>query len=160
MINPMNTESRIPEDDQPIESILLDGAGVNYNGLMDDSYRPDTYTVSEYPVYLPTGIPAVANQPNLIITFKTGRTYKRDSAVHCIYWQTDCWTLKILPRVDSISVSSGALAGGQEVTISGNFKTPASTLKAYIGGEECDIQSSGDYEIVCNTATITSTPSL
>jgi hypothetical protein len=59
-----------------------------------------------------------SEEPDINFT-RFGRAFVRESAKHCNFAGTDCWTVRIHPRIDNISNHSGYVDGGQTLQISG-----------------------------------------
>ena len=51
--------------------------------------------------------------------FRVGDSYLLKTSRHCNFAGTDCWHVRVHPVIDSISASTGAMIGGQELTIVG-----------------------------------------
>jgi hypothetical protein len=74
---------------------------------------------------------------------------------------TDCWTLKVHPKVDYIDKHFGSTEGNEKVKIRGRGlkKKNADTL-AFVGGQECSLKKVKNRKIVCRTAKVTELPPL
>lgn len=80
-----------------------------------------------------------------------GKPTIRKSANHCNWAGTECWTVRIHPRIDSISASSGFLTGGQTLKITGHGLS-GTTKTVTVDGIECYVEpTSTDTELVCTT---------
>lgn len=42
-----------------------------------------------------------------------------DTAKHCNFAGDECWNVRVLPVIDSLSASEGSMNGGQELKIEG-----------------------------------------
>jgi hypothetical protein len=78
-------------------------------------------------------------------------TFKK-SANHCNWAGNDCWNVRVHPRIDSISASSGFLLGGQTLVITGHGLT-GTTKTVTVDGVECYIEEdlSSDTKLYCTT---------
>lgn len=87
-----------------------------------------------------------------------GKPTIKNSAKHCNWAGTDCWTIRIHPKIDSISANTGFLNGGQTLVISGQGLTGASKTVT-VDGVACTIieAASSDTELRCTTGKKAST---
>lgn len=65
---------------------------------------------------------------------------------------TDCYSVRIVARVDSVSANSGYITGGQTLEITGkDFGFNSADITVEIDGVACDVLSSTDTSIICVT---------
>jgi hypothetical protein len=72
---------------------------------------------------------------------------------------TDCFTMRVHPRIDSISATSGYLSGGQVLTITGwglegtkaEGETLPSDVTVNVAGQACVVTATTSTTITCNT---------
>eukprot|EP01036_Dinobryon_divergens_P038166 gene38166-50050_t len=62
------------------------------------------------------------------------------------------YTLCLFPAITAISPSTGSLAGGTAMTITGfGFSNEPERLTVFVGGVLCDVTASTEYQISCTT---------
>jgi hypothetical protein len=74
-----------------------------------------------------------------------------DTAKHCNFAGDECWNVRVLPVIDSLSASEGSVNGGQELKIEGfGFGGDA---KVSVDGVDCAVvkSKSSDAELFCLT---------
>jgi hypothetical protein len=72
---------------------------------------------------------------------------------------TDCFTMRVHPRIDSISATSGYLSGGQVLTITGwglegtkaEGEILPSDVTVNVAGQACVVTATTSTTITCNT---------
>ena len=123
-----------------------------YDTTFDDFELPDynfksvTFTVSDLQA------PAKAVTPRML--FHAGDTYLRQSAQHCNFAGTECWNVRVHPKIDSIEASQGYITGGQELNISGSGLTTAAEVT--VDGVTCTVTAATATGITCTTGAATS----
>jgi len=129
-----------------------------FDDIISDTYRPNGWTNQPWKGNSSPFQPAAKDiVPTLL--FKKGLTVPIDSAKKCDFAGTDCWTMRVHPRIDTISASSGYINGGQELTITGwdleGTKAEGSTLPTdvtvSVAGTACTITSTSETAIKCVT---------
>lgn len=81
-----------------------------------------------------------------------GKPTIKQSAKHCNWAGTDCWTIRVHPRIDAISATSGFLNGGQTLVISG-LGLAGTSKTVTVDGVACTVidAASSDTELRCTT---------
>lgn len=55
--------------------------------------------------------PAKSVDPDVNFT-KYGKINIKETAKHCNFAGTDCWTIRVHPKIDKVSATQGYLSGG------------------------------------------------
>ena len=81
-----------------------------------------------------------------------GNAYMHENyATTCNWDNTDCYSARIYPHIDTVSHSGGSTAGGQRLTITGGDFKDAKQIDVTVDGVPCKVVSSTESEIVCIT---------
>lgn len=111
-INPMNSwSSKVPWNWEPFLYIKIGDTLTDSEGFIDQSTRPAGYTVSHIATRVGDNRPAKSVDPDINYSV-VGRSFIRETAKHCNFKGDDCWTVRVHPRIDSISTATGYLDGG------------------------------------------------
>jgi len=108
-------------------------------------FQSATFTVAE------SQVPAKDVTPRML--FHVGDTYLRQSAKHCNFAGTECWNVRVHPKIDSIEATQGYSTGGQELNISGWGLNGASEVT--VAGVACTVTASTETGITCTTGAAT-----
>ena len=106
-----------PADYFPIEDLRIGDKNCDWNGLMDYRTRLEKYWLGKLPAYISNPKPN-KNSP-IDARFMSGYAYKQTTSYHCNYAGDDCWYVRVLPKIETISASSGYSTGNQTLTITG-----------------------------------------
>jgi len=148
MINPVATKYALNDDMEPIQSIKIDGTNVDWEGLMDNSYRTPDWTVDDYPAYI--GDQKASKDSKVVVKMRGGNAMNLGTSTHCTWDSTECWTLRTHPKIDSISADTGYTTGGQEMTLTGTGLS-GTTAEVMVDGVACVVTSNTETEIKCVT---------
>lgn len=101
--------------------------------------------------YVGPNKPTKSAQLDLSFTRFGKPTFKKSSK-HCNWAGTDCWTIRVHPRIDAISAASGFLNGGETLVITGQGLSGTSKTVT-VDGVACTVidAASSDTEIRCTT---------
>lgn len=80
----------------------------------------------------------------------SGHAYKRSSSLHCNFANTECWYVRVHPKIESISASSGYTDGGQTLTIAGQG-LQGDSVSVTVDDVTCDVESVSETAITCRT---------
>jgi len=73
-------------------------------------------------------------------------------SVTCSFDEQDCYTNRILSRIDSVSANEGYVTGGQTLEITGKgFGIDLSAVSIDIDGVACDLKTITDTKLTCMT---------
>ena len=132
-------------DEEVSEPKTLSGMTINY---IDGDVKTQTRT----------------HNSNVVTWFHgVGNAYKQKLAtINCNFQGTDCYDVRIMPSITSISATGGYTTGGQELIITGTSLN-GTAIVAEVDGEPCTVTSSSTTEVKCSTGPKTlpvSTPSI
>jgi hypothetical protein len=135
---------------EPIQKIAIGGTNVDWEGMIDSSYRTTAYALGRYPVYI--GDQKPSKDSDVTVQFRTGHAYPRATSRHCLFDMSECWTVRTHPSITSISKSQGYIAGGQVLSISGaGLKGTGNDVQVSIAGVPCEVLSVDSDLITCRT---------
>ena len=72
------------------------------------------------------------------ILFYNGLAMVMRSATHCNFANDDCWTVRVHPRIKSVSYNTGYTTGGQSLKIEG-LQLNGTNVEVLVDGQECRI---------------------
>ena len=130
--------------------------------LIVETYRPNGWYNNPWKGISSPFQPAAKDaEPQLL--FKRGYAVPVGSAKKCNFAGTDCWTMRVHPRIDKISAATGYLNGGQELTITGwdlegtkvEGSTVPSDVTVMVAGKACSVTASTSTTITCLTGKAT-----
>lgn len=136
MINPAATKYALNDDMEPIQEIRIGKTLVDWEGLMDSSYRTSDWTVARYPAYI--GDQKISADDNAVVKMRGGNALNLKTATHCTWDSSECWTVRTHPKVDSVDKSTGYITGGQEITISGSGLA-GDAVEVLVDGVACSV---------------------
>lgn len=92
---------------------------------------------------------------------KFGKVNLKETSLHCNFAGTECWRVRIHPKIDKISAAQGYLMGGQTLVIDGWGLKGQTSTTVTVDGVPCkvDIKRSSDERIYCETGS-KATPSV
>ena len=106
-----------PDGYFPVQELRIDRSNCDWDGLFDSRTRLTKFELGKLPAYV--GEPKPTKSADVTARFVSGHAYKRWTSVHCSYDGTDCWHVRVHPKIESISASTGYQSGYQTLTISG-----------------------------------------
>ena len=81
-----------------------------------------------------------------------GNAYMHENyATTCNWDNTDCYSARIYPHIDTVSHSGGSAAGGQQLIITGGDFKDAKQIDVTVDGIPCTVAKYSESEIVCIT---------
>lgn len=107
----MNVHSNTPDDYFPVQELSIGRSNCDWEGLMDHRVRLSKYTLGKLPAMVTD--PRPTKSADVVARFVTGHSYKRSTSYHCGFDGTDCFYLRVHPKIESISASSGSTNGYQ-----------------------------------------------
>lgn len=132
----VHDSSYTPSDHYPIEELSLDRHNCDWEGLMDYRTRLSKYTPGPLPAVV--GLPNPTKSADVVTRFMTGYAYKRSTSQHCTYAGDECWYVRVHPKIESISASSGHTEGYQTLVIEGQGLSGSSTTVT-VDSVDCEI---------------------
>lgn len=144
----VHDSSITPSDYFPAEELRIGRKNSNWEGLMDYRTRLTRSFLGK--------LSAVAGQPNpsksaeVDARFITGYAYKRSTAYHCNFANTECWYVRVHPKIESVNATSGSITGYQNLKIEG-YGLNGTAVSVTVDGEPCNIKLSNFTQIQCKT---------
>ena len=135
MLNPANSRYKLNSDMEPFQEIRIGNTLVDWEGLIDSSYRTTQMMVDKYPAYVRDNKPSKDN--NVRARFRVGDSYPYATSKHCNFDESECWTIRTHPKINSISAEEGYITGGQTIKIEGEGLKITNTSSVTIDGVEC-----------------------
>jgi hypothetical protein len=151
-LNPGQIFTKLPTSYNPFYYLKLGNFQTDWEGLIDTKTRPSIPN-RWGPVSTIVGESQFAKSVDPDINYSMfGRTFLRSTTRHCNFAGDDCWTVRIHPRIDSISASSGYVDGGQMLTIKGLGFT-GEVVAVTVDGVQCIVNAalSDEHQITCET---------
>ena len=132
-------KSITPDNYDPAQKISINRVNVNWEGLVDYRTRLTRSTLGRIPARVGDATPT--KDADVVTQFRSGYAYKRTTAKHCNYAGDECWYVKVLPKIESISATSGYKTGGQTLTITGKGLQGTSATTIEVDGTACEVTS-------------------
>lgn len=138
-----------PNSDNIMKHLKIDGELLNWEGIIDADTNLATYNIGVL-----SGV-VTDQQPNSQSTpearFVTGDSFIRNSAQHCTFDGTECWTVRTHAKIEAISADSGYTSGGQQMTITGHgFRSD--NIQVTVDGQPCEVTSHDNESLTCITS--------
>lgn len=152
-MNPASIPGKLPKTYEPFYYLKIGKELTDWEGLIDLNTTP-TMAVNKlqsFPTRVGEMNPSKSADPDINFSM-FGRAFIRESARHCNFAGTDCWTVRVHPRIDKISASSGYVDGGQTLQISGSG-LGGKDISVKVDGVACivDPAASSATTITCET---------
>lgn len=106
----MHDDDITPDDYFPVDELKIGRTNCDWDGLMDYRTRLDGYSWERLSAVV--GNPLPNKSADLVTRFRSGFAYKQNSSLHCNYANTECWYVRVHPKIESISATTGSTAGG------------------------------------------------
>ena len=142
----------LPTDWDPFYYLKIGKELVDWEGLLDSATRLPDWQVNSIVVKAAGSLrPTKKVDPDISFS-KFGRTHLRFTSKHCNWAGNECWTIRVHPKIDSISSNTGNLDGGQTLVIKG-FGLKGNTSVVKVDGVDCkvNLQLSTDTALYCET---------
>lgn len=83
--------------------------------------------------------------------FAVGNAVQAPAAnTHCSFDNSQCYNVKTVPKIDSISAQAGYTSGGQPLTITG-FGLDGDNVDVKVDGVPCSVISQSSNKVTCIT---------
>lgn len=130
-----------------IDNILTD-----WEGLITGETRLPNWTIGAVSTIVGKNDPNRDAKPDVNFS-RFGRARLMESSRHCSFDGTDCWTIRVHPKVDSVSAATGYLNGGQTLEIKGWGLQGKTSTTVTIDGVDCAVDPlrSNNEKITCIT---------
>jgi hypothetical protein len=125
---------------------------VDWEGSVDSSTRLPDWQVNSIVVKAAGALrPTKKVDPDISFS-KYGRTHLRFTTKHCNFAGNECWSIRVHPKIDSISSNTGNLDGGQNLVIKG-FGLKGNNSVVKIDGIDCKVNTelTTDTALFCET---------
>jgi hypothetical protein len=150
IINPMRAliDGAVASGELPIQELALGNVKTNWAETIDAETTLSAYQYKD-PLNTIVGNHPPTKDVKPRALFRVGDSYVMDTAKHCNFDGTDCWTVRVHPVIDKINAVEGSVLGGQELKIKGyGLNGDAEVL---VDGVKCDVRSTSEDEIICST---------
>jgi hypothetical protein len=145
----LNIDTEYDEYDEDLE----------LNNSIDESYRPSGWEPQYFQGITADLIADSSVEP--ILKFEQGFAVHTPGVTRTNFAGDDTWKVRVHPRIDSIDHSSGNVAGGQILTISGaSLNSTDADISVLVDGINCSVDYvlSNSESITCKTG-VSSGPS-
>ena len=132
----------------PVEQLQIGGSNSGWEGLVDYRTRLSKFVLGHIPAYV--GEPKPTKSADMVNRFRSGHAYKRTTAYHCNFAGDDCWYVRVHPKIDTISATSGYTTGFQNLTITG-MGLNGTAVSVTVDDIACDIQTQTSEKLICLT---------
>lgn len=142
----------LPVDWDPFYYLKIGKTLTEWEGLIDSGKRLPDWIINPVTTVVGKNPPSKSVDPDVNFSM-FGKPRLMESSRHCSFDGTECWRIRVHPKIDSISAAQGYLQGGQTLIIKGwGLKGQAST-SVVIDGVTCIIDEvrTTDEQIVCET---------
>jgi acylphosphatase len=137
-----------PEDQPPYRTIHMGQYLLDMEDIVEDDERLNWMSHdTQYAIMTDV---ASSNSTEPRILFYNGLARVMRSATHCNFAGDDCWTVRVHPRIKSVSYNEGYTTGGQTIRIDG-MALNGTNIEVLADGEECRVTDSGLDYIKCVT---------
>jgi hypothetical protein len=146
-VNPMEAPNYQSKNDLPIH-IKLDGTRLDTTEYMDVGDKLDKGTLQ----YVRGTVQSRARNSNadLSVWFRgAGSALKNTASADTCNLDGSCYSVRIMPTVDSVSASAGYTTGGQDITVTGTSLD--GNVDVTVGGVPCEISSVSESSVTCQT---------
>jgi hypothetical protein len=109
----------LPADWDPFYYLKLGNTFTDWEGLIDSGTRLPDWQNAPVTTIVGKNKPAKSVDPDVNFS-KYGRVNLKERSLHCNFAGDECWRVRIHPRIDAISASSGYTTGGQIILIKGH----------------------------------------
>ena len=118
VMNPNRCHNDIPADYEPFQHLKIGNILTEYEGLIDSSTRLSNWSIGAVSTIVGKNDPQRDAKPDANFS-RVGRARLMESSRHCSFDGTDCWTIRVHPKIDSVSAATGYINGGQTLVIKG-----------------------------------------
>lgn len=103
--------AHLPADWDPFYYLKIGDTLTDWEGLVDSSTRLKDWVTSSITTVVGKNKPAKSVNPDVSFS-RFGRVNLKESSVHCSFDGTECWRIRVHPKIDNISAATGYLQGG------------------------------------------------
>jgi hypothetical protein len=151
-----HTSTATPASATPYRSIHMGQYLLDVEDIIEDDERLKSHAHDIQYAIMTDGYAMNSTDPRIL--FYNGLAMLMRGMTHCNFAEDDCWSVRVHPRIKSVSYNEGYTTGGQRVRIDG-VSFNGTNIDVTVGGEECTVTDSDLDYIVCMTSSSSSGPS-
>lgn len=121
---------------------------VDLNGTVEDGTRLMAWAEDQFTGKV-NAMPIGDAEPSILM--QVGYAMPQSTSKHCSFDGTECWTVKNLPSITSISADQGYVSGGQTLVIQGNGFQSSSDINVKVDGVPCQVIANDQSSLTCIT---------
>jgi hypothetical protein len=111
IMNPMRCHYDIPADMDPFYYLKIGDTMTDWEGLVDSGTRLWTWQRTPLATRVGKNPPNKSTNPNVNFS-QFGKPRLMESSLHCSFDGSECWRIRVHPKIDQISAAEGYLQGG------------------------------------------------
>ena len=104
--NTCHYSTALPADWDPFYYLKIGKELTDWEGLIDSGTRLSTWTNSAVNTRVGKTRPTKSTDPDVNFS-KYGKVHFRETSKHCNWAGTECWRIRVHPKIDSISAAEG-----------------------------------------------------
>jgi hypothetical protein len=116
--------------------------------IIEDEDRLNSFAHDTQYAIMTDGYAMNSTEPRIL--FYNGLAMLMRGMTHCNFAGDDCWSVRVHPRIKSVTYNEGYTTGGQRIRIEG-VSFNGTNIDVTVGGEVCDVTDSDLDYIVCMT---------
>lgn len=149
----------LKSDELPFVNAKIGGSLLDFEETVD-SERTFTWAHRDSVIGQVGELPIGRDKP-VLMQWETGWAHVHPTeSVHCSYDMSDCYTVRALPMIQTLSSHSGYLTGMQEITVTG-YGFDSANIVAKVGDTACVVTSYSMEQFTCRMQpNATATPPL
>jgi hypothetical protein len=140
VLNANKCHSILSSEFEPFYYLKLGQTHTNWEGKIDSSTRLLEWQIRPVTTVVGSNEPAKSVDPDINFT-RTGNVRFLETSKHCNFAGTDCWRVRIHPKIDGISNSQGYWLGGQTLIIYGWGLKGLTSTTVTVDGIACTVDS-------------------
>jgi len=138
-----HTTTVTPEDEAPYRSLHMGSFLLDTEDIIEDTDRLEEWAHDTQYTVMTDGTATNSTEPKIL--FYNGLAMLMRGMTHCNFVGDDCWTVRVHPRIKSVSYNSGYTSGGQYIRIDG-VSFNGTNLDISVDGVNCAVTDSDlDY---------------
>jgi hypothetical protein len=152
MLNPNRCHYGLSADFDPFYYLKIGDTLTDWEGILDSGFRLPEWQTRPAHTVVGKNKPAKSVDPDISFT-KYGKVRFKESSLHCNFAGTECWRVRVHPKIDKISAASGYTMGGQLLIVEGWGLKGLTSTSVTVDGVPCKIDTARltDEKIYCET---------